>query len=472
MIFEGVRRRVRGVVTYFHKGVGEAVLCIVILISLMMGVFGLWVSDFSGYQQNHGPEIVLSVTQANAPLPNPLAAKYEPDSGCILGAYLDLDPSLKQTYLDQTNKVRRETAPFEKIIGRKHGMYFFYLGYGQPLPKDWIKKLDDAGKYVHIALEPNAGLDKVQKDKYLWGLVRDLRQTKAKIFLRFASEMNGPWVNYHGDPPKYREKFRLVADMVHKFAKNVAMVWCPLFTPVKPIPLYYPGDDAVDWVGVNIYNVTYFNQNAKQPGWDVTPQQMLKPIYDEYASRKPIMIAEYGVAHYSALESNLVRNFAIENIQSFYASLRLRFPRVKCINYFNCNNIQLQHRKNNDYRVTNDDAVRAAYSEAIASSYFLDSTTARDFSAAPQLDSQPWSENLKTDARLIVEADARLLPKAKRLDFFIDGKLLHSGIERENWALTIQTERLPVGHHQLLVVAYDAQGNELLRTKKAFGVRR
>ena len=199
-------------------------LCIVILISLMMGVFGLWVSDFSGYQQNHGPEIVLSVTQANAPLPNPLAAKYEPDSGCILGAYLDLDPSLKQTYLDQTNKVRRETAPFEKIIGRKHGMYFFYLGYGQPLPKDWIKKLDDAGKYVHIALEPNAGLDKVQKDKYLWGLVRDLRQTKAKIFLRFASEMNGPWVNYHGAPPKYHEKFRLVTNMVHKFAKNVAMV--------------------------------------------------------------------------------------------------------------------------------------------------------------------------------------------------------------------------------------------------------
>ena len=35
--------------------------------------------------------------------------------------------------------------------------------------------------------------------------------------------------------------------------------------PQSNIASFYPGDDAVDWVGVNIYSVTYFNQDKKQP---------------------------------------------------------------------------------------------------------------------------------------------------------------------------------------------------------------
>src|SRR5690606_9868459 len=121
------------------------------------------------------------------------------------------------------------------------------------------------GRYVHIAFEPNDGLDKVKDDEYLREFADDLAATKAPIFLRYASEMNGDWVKYHGDPELYREKFRLVSKVMKERAPNVAMVWCPFSTPVGSIPDYYPGDEWVDWVGVNIYSVTYLNQNLDLP---------------------------------------------------------------------------------------------------------------------------------------------------------------------------------------------------------------
>src|SRR5690606_17176725 len=108
---------------------------------------------------------------------------------------------------------------------------------------------------------------------------------KAPIFLRYASEMNGDWVKYHGDPELYREKFRLVSKVMKERAPNVAMVWCPFSTPVGSIPDYYPGDEWVDWVGVNIYSVTYLNQNLDLPAAHIAPTTHLRYIYENYAER-------------------------------------------------------------------------------------------------------------------------------------------------------------------------------------------
>ena len=44
--------------------------------------------------------------------------------------------------------------------------------------------------------------------------------------------MNGEWVPWYGDPEKYKEKFRLVHDIMEQEAPNVAMVWSPNFFPI------------------------------------------------------------------------------------------------------------------------------------------------------------------------------------------------------------------------------------------------
>lgn len=297
-------------------------------------------------------------------------ARLEPEEGCILGAYIDLDPNLSQAYQDQNGRTRKLPEEFEGRVGVVHGMYFFYLGYGQPLPMDWVKRLAAQGKYVHVAFEPNDGLEAVKNDDYLQSFARDCRESGANIFIRFASEMNGDWTKYSGNPRLYVEKFRLVASVLRQ-APNVAMVWCPYTTPETPIPSYYPGDEYVDWVGVNMYSVTYFNQNLKTPGGHIEPKDMIEFVYNRWTRTKPMMICEYAATNYSAAEDSDVTDFAAKKIRALYADLPKRFPRIKAVNYFSTNAIQLEHRKNNDYTLTRVESIHRLYRDLVAKPYYL-----------------------------------------------------------------------------------------------------
>jgi len=211
---------------------------------------------------------------------------YEPEKGCYIGAYVELD-----------NNVSGEIGHFEQLTGKKHATYFKYVGYGQPFPYKWVKDLHAKQAVPHIAWEPNEGLGPVKDDEYLHGWAQAAAHAGGPVFLRYASEMNGNWMAYSGDPDLYIAKWRLVYRIMHTEAPNVVMIWCPYATPRATIPLYYPGDDYVDWVGVNLYSVLHTDGDpAKPPAED--PRELLRYVYDLFAYRKPIAICEYAATHY------------------------------------------------------------------------------------------------------------------------------------------------------------------------------
>ncbi len=391
---------------------------------------------------------------ALAPSGRPLA-KHEPRDGCYLGAFIDLDGTLGNAYVDETGKPRRLPEAFESIVGKRHAMYFFYMGYGQRLPMDWVKRLSSSGKFVHIALEPNNGLGQVQNDAYLRRLADDLYSSGAKVFLRFASEMNGAWPKYGGNPKAYIEKFQLVASVMHRRAPNVAMVWCPYAYPTGNMRSYYPGDEAVDWVGVNMYSVTYFNQDPKTPAHTISPMQMLRFAYRNFAKNKPMMVCEYGATHYSKLEDKEVTEFAVRNIRDLYASLRTEFRNVKAINYFNTNNLLLGHRRNNDYSVTNSPAVLKAYRKAIASSYFI--TKAPKAAASVSEDPLPVTEESKVGVVLPVGVDAELVR------FMVDGAIVHAETEGRTWFTRLKRDG---ALRKVVAEALDRRGRVVARTEQ------
>ncbi|HXH61765.1 MAG TPA: glycosyl hydrolase [Fimbriimonadaceae bacterium] len=402
-------------------------------------------------------------------------AKYEPLYGCYLGAYIDLDSSLTQTYKDSIGRTRRLPQAFESIVGTPHATYFFYLGYGRPLPTDWVSLLAMQGKIVHIALEPNRGIQYVLDDEYLENLAKDMGKTNAKIFLRFGSEMNGAWVDYGKDPELYKQKFRLVAQKMKQYAPNVAMVWCPYATPINPISSYYPGDDYVDWVGVNMYSVTYYDQDPKKPARQVHPMEMLDYVYDRYSERKPIMIGEYGTTHFSALESKSIPGFAERNLYALYAGLPRRYPRVKCIDYFNGNNLELAHRLNNNYAVTQNAAVLDAYRKVIEPDYYLKDAselpeyfdlTALNYGrvdgstnpmATVPLSPMPFVDGQTVQGKLDISAWFRTISTHVMMRFKIDGNLLYEGLGSDKWFVTIGTSRLTEGWHTFSVEAFDGR---------------
>lgn len=324
--------------------------------------------------------LAMAAARAGA---QPPRALFEPASGCYLGAYIDFDPLLHSTYRDQNRTPHNLPEAFEQSVGAQHAMYFFYLGYGRRLPLDWVRDLGKRGKLVHIALEPNNGLYRVKDDAYLHQLAADMRASGAPIFLRFASEMNGPWTRYGGSPRLYKQKFRLVRDTVKRYAPNVAMVWCPFATPQRTIPDYYPGDDATDWVGLNIYSVRHHDNQRDRNAEDESPAEMLDWFYKTYSPTKPVMICEFAATHCSAVDGEQRPDFAVEKIRSLYSALPERYPRVKCINYFDSNNMRFAPgTPYNDYSVTDHPQVLAAYREMISSPHFLTEPEKRIWSSA------------------------------------------------------------------------------------------
>jgi hypothetical protein len=291
-------------------------------------------------------------------------AKFEPEQGCYVGAFIERD----FTFLDKDSSIKMEE--FEQLTKKKHASYFTYVGYGMPFPAEWVAKVKKQGAAPHIAFEPNNGLDEVKDDAYLRAWARDAARARCPIFLRWASEMNGPWTNYSKDPALYREKFRLMYTVMHEEAPNVAMVWTPFAEPQRLIAQYYPGDEYVDWVGVNIYSVYVNDGNPLRPADLKDPLDFLRYVYENYSPRKPVHISEFAATIRCKGTGQETVQWAIEKMTRFYNGLRQQFPRVKSVNWFCLDTIR-SGLANNDYSLLRDGRVLATYRRLVSDEYFL-----------------------------------------------------------------------------------------------------
>lgn len=301
-----------------------------------------------------GPAIVPPPTTAKLEL-----AKFEPRSGCYLGAFVMKD-----------DHVSGDMALWEQAVGKGHASYLRYVGYGQPFPEAWVADVRRLGAVPNLALEPNDGLAAVTDDAYLREFARAASRSGGPVFLRFASEMNGTWTNYSGDPKTYRRKFRLVAGVFRKEAPNVAMVWTPYCMPQGNIPQFYPGDDVVDWVGINIYSVHHHNGRIEEPADHEDPNALLLPIYRRYSGRKPIQVSEYAATNFCLACNTEMPEFAVQKMTAFYGSLKKRFPRVKMVYWFSWDTISGGAAENN-YSVVGKPEVLASYKRLVGDPHFL-----------------------------------------------------------------------------------------------------
>jgi hypothetical protein len=286
-------------------------------------------------------------------------AKFEPANGCYIGAFIERDFT-----------VQGDISAFEQLTKKKHASYFTYVGYGRAFPSEWVEKVKAGGAVPHIAYEPNDGLKIVEDGPYLRAWARDAARSQTPIFLRWASEMNGPWTAYSPDPKLYIEKFRVVSKVMKEEAPNVAMVWTPFSKPERLIDQYYPGDDWVDWAGVNIYSVYVNNGDPFRPAHQNDPVAELRYVYEKYGSRKPIHISEYAATIFCKGTSSDTVSFAIDKMTRFYTSLRQQFPRVKSVNWFVWDTIRAG-RANNNYSFIDDGRVLATYRRLVADNHFL-----------------------------------------------------------------------------------------------------
>ncbi|WP_025849255.1 stalk domain-containing protein [Paenibacillus ehimensis] len=285
-------------------------------------------------------------------------AKFEPEYGMYIGMYTERDPGM-QNYFDRS----------ESLYGKKHALYLAYSQVGKPFPKQHAARAKQAGAALQIGWEPMNGLDAVTDDVVRqWA--KEAKAAGIPIFLRYASEMNGDWVVWHGDPQKYIDKFKMVHDIMAEEAPNVAMVWSPGDVPMYSMDAYYPGDDYVDWVGVSMYSEPYENGDPQQGNMQATsPVERLDHLYKTYADRKPLMISETAVSHYANLPQESFTDYGLLNLQRLYEVMPYKYPRLKSITYFNVN-LDMKESKNN-YLLRDNEKMLKLYKRLIASPYYL-----------------------------------------------------------------------------------------------------
>ncbi|HHW36438.1 MAG TPA: copper amine oxidase [Bacillales bacterium] len=290
-------------------------------------------------------------------------AKFEPPSGTYLGMFV---------------AGKRENGRVNKVndlYGKKHALYLTYTPWRKKyqdtnsyFPLSFAEKVRENGGAMQIGWEPSNGLDDVVDDDYVRQFAREAKATGIPVFLRFAGEMNGEWVPWSGNSEKYREKFRLIHDIMAEEAPNVAMVWSPNFLPRHNIEPYYPGDNVVDWVGFSLYTIP-FSHGKEVPGGN--PIDYLRPLYEKY-SHKPIMLSEGAVSHYSYELDKDYSEWAAGQIGNMYGFLPRLFPKVKAITYFNLDKRTTNYdNQNNNYDMGDNQLVDITYKRIIASNWFL-----------------------------------------------------------------------------------------------------
>jgi len=384
--------------------------------------------------------------------------RLEPLYGAYIGAFIDRENGVSDGYMDENFQSHKDCGEFNQRIGRDHALFFEYMRYGRPFPTRWTDHLRRYHAAAQLVLSPES-LEEVQDDAYLHTLARQAYRSGVPIFLRFAGEMNGDWVPYHGNPALYVQKFRLVARVFHEETDNVAMVWCVNDVPEEEIPRYFPGDDAVDWVGVNFYSVLYNNNDRSHPAWWRNPADSLRFVYKTYAARHPIMIGEWAATHKGRADMVSRPDFAVTKIGQLYSALPRLYPRVKAVSWLSMNNLQYAEpgRQLNDYSLLEDERVAAQYAQMISSPYFLDHVSL-DEPAMAEVEVAPLDNGVTFSGRVTLSAWARAYEENPRVAYWLAGRKMAVSSTPGAHEWTLDTRALPNGPTTLLAQVLDSQG--------------
>jgi hypothetical protein len=168
--------------------------------------------------------------------------------------------------------------------------------------------------------------------------------------MEFGPEADGSWFPWNGawngrggsrgfgdpkladGPEVYRAAYRRIVRLFRgEGAANVAWVFHVAAAPVpreswNAAAAYYPGDDAIDWIGVSLYG-------RLRPGQAASLSVLLDRVYPTLAAlspNKPLAILEWGIGE------DPERRDKPEWIRSGFAALASdNYPRIRALAWWN-----------------------------------------------------------------------------------------------------------------------------------------
>jgi hypothetical protein len=178
-----------------------------------------------------------------------------------------------------------------------------------------------------------------------------------EILIRFAHEMNGNWYGWSGNPTAYVEAWRHMVSVFRQVgASNVKFVWSPnVDNGSHPFAAYFPGDEWVDYVGLDGYN--WGTAGIGENKWQ-SLAEVFSASYQKLTqlSAKPVMIAETSSSEAGGDKAAWIT-------KGFLHTIPEQFPRVAAVIWFD-------RSQEEDWRIASSTASLEAYRHVVSNSLY------------------------------------------------------------------------------------------------------
>lgn len=243
-----------------------------------------------------------------------------------------------------TGNTASSFTKFQKQVGRQADIHAVFMGWYDEFPLSLANKLDSNEQILLIYWEQyGVTLDEIingESDDYIRQFATSAKKYGGPVILVPLHEMNGDWIPWGGTvdgntPKKVIDAWR----HIHGFFNGVTNIkWGWAVNNISlpniasnSIEVYYPGDEFVDYVGVDGFNF------GKPWGWKTYNQLFSTSLTKLSKYNKPIYIFAMASA-----DGPLKAAWITDAFSKIYSN-----PKIKGWIWFNEN-------KERDWRINSD----------------------------------------------------------------------------------------------------------------------
>jgi phage terminase large subunit-like protein len=291
------------------------------------------------------------------------------------------------------------------------------------------------------------------QDAAIESWARKAKEWKHPFFFNPWWEMNGGWYSW-GRSSSFVAAWRHFHDIVVKKigATNVTWTWTVnsiWSDPASDPTAYFPGDEYVNWVGIDSYN---WGRNPAQPDRWVNPDQTITPTLkkvQEIAPGKPVAIVESASSEYGGNKADW--------ISEMLGTYLPHHPAIKAYLWFNWN-FEKENGLRADWPIESSPTAQLAFRQGIQSGLFRSASPAlTDMTTVPPPPAPSGGDGPKAADISPGGQDATTPQVAVAPDG--TSTVVWSGLEGANFGIyerQVAADGTPEPVHQLSAAAQDA----------------
>lgn len=201
---------------------------------------------------------------------------------------------------------------FEQHTGKRVSLLNFHFSLGG-FYADVLDKVSSRGAIPLVTVSGGtmAGLAAGHLDEHVKHDAAAIKAHGGPVLLRPWWEMNGNWYSWSKEgPANYRAGWQRYASIMHAEAPNASLIWCVNVlggTAVVDPLSFYPGDEHVDYTGIDGYN---WGTAPGHAGPWKSPAEVFQPTVERLAviaPTKKIIICETASTEHGGSKAKWIK---------------------------------------------------------------------------------------------------------------------------------------------------------------------